>query len=277
MTVLTPSLAPSAGERSAPARRPGARAAWLWGGSVFAIVFIAAGVVSMVGDIAYQAIPARERVFNAPVHAVTVDIASGSVAVERGSGSATVVDSSGTRGLSFPTDVERVAGTTLVLRSHCGSAFVNNFCNRNYIVKVDPSVSVAIVTGQGDVTVNAIDGPLTLNTGEGAVTVRRVSGTLRAITGQGDISATDLRSQSSNVRSGEGNVELSYADTPRLTVASSSQGDVTVEVPRGPSYQVDASSSEGDVSKRVAVNSVSRHIVHATSGQGDVTVRYRKG
>jgi hypothetical protein len=277
MTVVAPSLAPPAVEPAAPERTHGARAAWMWGGLVFAIVFIAAIVANMVSDIAYQTIPARERVFSASVHAVKVDIGSGSVTIERGTGSASVVDSSGTRGLSFPTDMERVAGSTLVIRSHCGSALVNNYCNRNYIVKVDRAVSVAIVTGQGDVSVNAIDGPLTLNTGEGAVTVRHASGTLQAFTGQGDISATDLRAPAASVRSGEGDIDLGFTHAPRRTVASSSQGDVTVQLPRGLSYQVDASSGEGNVSKSVAENPVSHRLVRVSSGEGDVTVRYGKG
>src|SRR6185437_8975392 len=150
-------------------------------------------------------------------------------------------------------------------------------CTRNYVVQVDPSVSLAITTGQGDVTVDALAGPLVLNTGEGAVTLRRASGTVRATTGEGDISATDLRAPSADVRSGEGDIDLAYAGVPQRIVASSSQGDITVGVPRGTSYRIDAGSGQGHVSTRVAQNFGSTHVVRASSGEGDITIRYDNG
>jgi len=253
------------------------REAWIWGGLVAAVAFVAAGIGSIVGDVAYQKIPTRVRDFTAPVRAVRIDIASGSVTVDRHAGSTAIVHSSGTRGLSFPTDRESVADGTLVIRSRCRAVIFNGNCTRNYVVQVDPSVSLAITTGQGDVTVDALAGPLVVNTGEGAVTLRRASGTVRATTGEGDISATDLRAPSADVRSGEGDIDLAYAGVPQRIVASSSQGDITVGVPRGPSYRIDAGSGQGNVSTRVAQNFGSTHVVRASSGEGDITIRYDNG
>ena len=63
---------------------------------------------------------------------------------------------------------------------------------------------------------------------------------------------------------------------PNRVSASSGQGDVTVELPRGPNfYQVQATSGQGNVSNTVGDDPASVRVVRATSGQGDVTVRYR--
>jgi Putative adhesin len=274
MTTVSISGSPTSG-LAVPRRSRGARVGWTVAGLILAAAAVITAVLGTVTDVAYQKVPHEHRTFTASVAAVSIDVGHGSVTVERSSGTQTDVESWGTRGLSFPTDNEAVSGGTLDIRSHCGSALVSNNCSRNYIVHVRPAVTVTVTTGEGDVAATAMNGPVSLHTGEGDVSVTRDVGPLQATTGEGNISVADLRTQSVTVASGEGDVELGLVSQPMHVAASSSEGDVTVKLPRGSaSYQVHASSGEGLVSNTVNQNSASRRRIRATSSEGDVTVRY---
>jgi hypothetical protein len=276
VTAVALSPGVPASEATAPRRSAGARTSWTVAGLILAAALVVTTVLSTVTDVAYQKLVPRQRAFTAALTAVSIHVASGSVTIHRTAGTRTVVATSGSRGLQEPTDFERVTGGNLAIRSDCGSVVLSNNCTRNYVVHVSPDVSVTIDTGQGNVVVSAMHGPLTLHTGQGDVSVRGVVGTLRATTGQGNISGTDLRPHSVDVQSGQGDVDLAFVLAPTKVVASSSQGNVTVVLPRGaPSYQVHASSGQGVVSNTVAENAVSSRQIRVTSGQGDVTVRYR--
>jgi hypothetical protein len=277
MTTVSLSAGSPTSDLTAPRRSRGARTAWTVAGLTLAAAVVITGVLSTVTDVAYQKIPHVHRLFTASVAAVSIDVGNGSVTVERSSGAQTEVESWGSRGLSFPTDNEAVSGGTLDVRSHCGLALVSNNCSRNYIVHVRPAVMVTVSTGEGDVVATAMDGPVSLHTGEGDVSVTRDVGPLRATTGEGNISVTGQRAQSVTVASGEGDVELGLVSQPTHVAASSSEGDVTVTLPRGSaSYQVHASSSEGVVSNTVNQNSASRRRIRATSSEGDVSVSYSR-
>jgi hypothetical protein len=276
MTAVMMPAAPSGSLPTPPVRSGRARVAWTVAGLVVAAALTAVTVLSTVADTADQKIPLRQRDFTSALSSVSLRVASGTVTVERGSGPRTVVRTWGTRGLSFPTDQERVAGRSLVIRSTCGTFNFSNNCSRNYVVHVGPAVSVTVDSGEGDIVVGAMSGPLTLYTGEGDVTVRNGDGLLRATTGEGDISVTGAHSDQVEAKSGEGDVAVGLATVPARVMVTSSEGDVTVELPRGPaSYRVHVNSGEGQVSNTVKDNPASRRQVSATSGEGDVSVRYR--
>ena len=82
-----------------------------------------------------------------------------------------------------------------------------------------PGLEVA--TGQGDVSVFGVGGPVTLRVGAGIIEVRAVGGMLRAETGGGRIEATDLGGGAQLV-SGAGGVRVENA-----------RGDVTVRTSGG--------------------------------------------
>ncbi len=261
-----------------PPRSGAGRVVWTWVGLILAAGIVLSLALSTVGSLADQAIPSRQRVFTTPVQAVTVEVGRGSVTVERSAGPDTVVETSGTRGLTSPSDLERVSGRTLTIRSSCGWTFSNNRCSRDYVLKVPPSATLHINTGQGNVGVVGVDGALAVNSGEGDVTVRDGTGPLRATSGQGSVSADGLRSQDVYAESGQGDVDLGFLAPPRRVAANSGQGSVSIELPKGPdTYQIHDSSSEGTTTSTVNESSSSPRIIHATSGQGDVTVRYRAG
>jgi hypothetical protein len=236
---------------------------------------IGVGVASLVGSVSYLALPARHRVFAAPLRAVTVRVDIGSVTIERATGAGTVVDTTGARGLTTPSDHEHVSGATLVISSTCGETFFNNRCRRNYVVHAAPTVSVTVTSGEGNVETDHIDGALDLHSGQGDVTVRGATGSLRATSSQGGVEAHDLRSPTVVAQSDQGAVGLGFLAPPRRATASSAQGSVVVVLPRGPSsYQVRVDSGEGAVTNSVNTNPTSARVIRASSDQGDVTVRY---
>lgn len=78
--------------------------------------------------------------------------------------------------------------------------------------------------------------------------------------------------------SGEGDVDLDFTKFPERVTGSSAEGNVIVDLPRGPeTYQVRASSGEGSVTNGVAEDSLSPRVVIATSSEGDVSVSYSRG
>ena len=166
MTVAGPSAT-----IAAPARSVGARRAWTTVGLVLAAAIVAAWLSSVAGGIAYQAIPSSQRSFRGPLHTVSIEVDTGSVTVEAGSGPAVLVETSGSRGVRSPSDHEQVSAGTLAIRSSCGTTFLNNRCSRDYVLRVPSQVSVTASSGQGDVMVAGVKGPLDLHSDQGAVSV----------------------------------------------------------------------------------------------------------
>ena len=101
---------------------PRARALWTWAGLVLAALIVAALGVSSVGNLSYQLIPSRHRLFTARLALVNLKVARGDVTVESSSEPRTIVTTSGARGLTSPSDEERVSGDSLVIRSSCGQS-----------------------------------------------------------------------------------------------------------------------------------------------------------
>jgi hypothetical protein len=272
MTIAAASTTPTVGP---PARSGGGRLAWTAAGLVLAVAFVGFGVVNWVGDIAYQAIPASQRVITVPVRAVSVAVDEGSVTIERGSGPNTIVETSGARGIVWPSDHEQISDGTLVIHSSCGSTFLNNRCHRDYVLRVPPQVSVMARSAQGDLAVVGVEGALDLHSDEGQVSVTGAAGSVQASSDQGGVSATQLTSRSVTANAAQGTVELGFVSPPSRVTASSDQGGVSVLLPHGNlSYQVHARSDQGSVTVGVADDPASPRVVNASSSQGDVSVRY---
>lgn len=274
-TTPPPHLGDSIGP---PKRSTGARTAWTCVGLVLAAAAVAGLATSLVGNVAYAAIPSSQRSFTNPLDAVIINLDSGSVTVEPSSVGVTVVKTFGTEGVTLPTDSEHVSGRTLFIKSSCGFAFSNNHCNRNYILHVPPRVAVSVSSGMGDIVVNGIKGALSLASGQGNVTDSGAVASLHATSSQGDVIATKLAARSVSAESGQGNVDLAFDVPPNRATATSSQGDVSIELPNGPTlYRVIATSYEGNVADNVANVPMSHRLISASSSQGNVTVKYRSG
>ena len=95
--------------------------------------------------------------------------------------------------------------------------------------------------------------------------------------GEGNISAVGLHARQLDADTSEGDVDLGFAIPPGRVTASSAEGSITIELPRGPaSYQVLAGTAEGNVSTTVNEDSTSQRVIRARSAEGDVTVAYHE-
>ncbi len=264
----------SAVSSALPVRSARARTAWTSTGVILAILLIVALALSTVQDIAYVAIPPSQRTFTQTLSAIDIHLYNGSVTIEHAHGRDTVVENSGSRGFAKPTDVERVVGHTLSITSTCAFHFVN-FCTRNYVVHVPNSVLITVVTGQGNVTVARINGSVSIDTGQGDVTVLGARGSAKVTTGQGSVTMRDIAAPHVNASSGQGDLAIDLVTPPTSLTASTAQGGIDIEVPRGSdSYRVRETSAQGSVNDYVNESPTSLRVIHASSGQGDVTVRY---
>jgi hypothetical protein len=264
-----------------PVRSARARIAWTCAGLAFALAAVGITAFGVVESAAYQVITSRQRVYTVALQAVTINVESGSVTIERGAGPGTVVESSGSRGLLGPTDDEHLAGRTLVIRSSCGPAIAGEHCIRNYILRIPPQVPVAARTGNGTgsgaIVATGMDGPLDLHSVGGDITVTGGTGRLRISSDAGDVTARRLASQFVVAGSRAGDVGLGFALPPSQVTVSSRQGDITIGLPRANvSYQVYARSALHNAVIAVSNDPASRRVVHASS-DGNVDVRYSPG
>ncbi len=175
-----------------PDRRPGARWAWIAVGLVAAAVAVGLWVPSFVVNelnTSHATVSPTRQVITSPVSALTVDVADGSVTVERGTGSGAVVESSGSRSERVPTNQVRLTGHTLAISSSCGSGVFNDWCVRNYVLQVPAGTSVTAELGTGAIAVSGIDGALKLGSEDGSVTVTGGGshGPVQAMSGTGSI------------------------------------------------------------------------------------------
>jgi hypothetical protein len=217
-----------------------ARVAWTAVGLVLALAAVGIWVGNVVRtefQNSYAVISLHQRVYPEPVHRLVVDVDSGSVTIEHGRGATTVVDTTGTRASRTPTDDEHLIGSTLHLRSGCGSVVVQGggtetfggpYCRRNFRIRVPGDVSVTATVDTGNLLVSGMHGAVTATVGtgnvfvtgdvgslhvstfSGSVVVRREDGSLDASTGTGDVFLADARGPVT-VHSTTGNVAISNA------------------------------------------------------------------
>ena len=152
-------------------------------------------------------------------------------------------------------------------------------------------------TGSGDLQMQNISGDVHARTGSGNIQADGVAGGFDAETGSGDIGLRQTASGEVRVRTGSGGVDLHGVRS--MVNADTGSGDVTVEgtpggewklsagsgtiklrIPREAGFDLDASTSSGDIelSHTVAVSgNISKHSIHGKAGNGGSLVEVRTG
>lgn len=133
------------------------------------------------------------------------------------------------------------AGTSVEVRGSVGD------------VDVVSSGDVTVVSGLGDVTVGGDPGRVQVETSLGQI---RVVGSPRSVEAQASL----------------GGVRVLAQDPPDLVTATTSLGDVHVEVPGGVTYAVDVESSQGDQDVRVDRDAASPHLIRARTSLGSIRI-----
>jgi FlaG/FlaF family flagellin (archaellin) len=134
------------------------------------------------------------------------------------------------------------------------------------------SGAVNVDAGAGDITAIDLSGPVYLHTGSGDVDAHHLSGPAQLASDSGDVSGDNLWNGLTKARSGSGDIALVFSAPPTNADAETGSGDVTLLVPRGSAYAVDAETSSGNRTVGVASSRNAPHALRVRSGSGDITV-----
>ena len=151
-----------------------------------------------------------------------------------------------------PVITHGVTGGVLDLGYRCPSG--SRDCGVSFDLTVPRALAVTVRWGIGQIRLSGLTGPVDVHTGIGQIQASALSGLLiRLYTGTGMISAA-------------------CTSPPRLLVANSGVGTVTVRVPSGTAYKVAAGTQVGAVRITVAQAATSSHVIQASTGTGTVAV-----
>jgi hypothetical protein len=245
--------------------------------------------------------------------------ANGSIAVENSSGDVEVVGwdesqvevtetktawSSGDLA-RLSTQVDGNAGDLGIRADYPNDCFN---CDISYVVRAPRGAHVTVQTSSGDVTVRSVAGPVRVDSSSGDVKAEQLSGeahihsssgsltldgdtsSVQAVTSSGDIDAKGLEANADLVAT-SGDVKLEYSSfgSVKSIRAESSSGDITLIVPRGAGFRIQATTTSGsidsnlrlpirdrdsgaDVSAQVGDGTAAVQLL-ATSGDINVTMR----
>ena len=153
---------------------------------------------------------------------------------------------------------------------------------------------VTLSTGGGDLAADHTAGPLTLNTSGGNITVTAIrSATMTATTGGGNINAAGLDSTRVTARTtggnitatgvgsadftastGGGGIDIVFTSVPRDVQVNTSGGNITLVLPSGGTQYDVTAHTNGSITDSILHNATSGNVITATSGGGDITIRY---
>jgi DUF4097 and DUF4098 domain-containing protein YvlB len=179
------------------------------------------------------------------------------------------------------------AGTGISL--HCRLFFGD--CGLNATLTVPPGATLDLASGGGNMRLSDIQSAVTLDSaggnvslsGPGAVaTVTTGGGNLSDSGGRGflnfhtsggDVDGSGLLSPHVEVRSGGGDVTLTFTRVPASIDVQSSGGDINIVLPPGATeYAISHQTSGGDYGASVPLNTFAADKITVSSGGGDVSI-----
>lgn len=175
-----------------------------------------------------------------------------------------------------PTIEERWDGQTLQVTARCRAALLSlgPGCGVDYTIAVPEGVAVEAHTSTGDITVRGVRGGLRLSTSTGDIAITDVTGKLSLRSSTGDINATGLTSSDVEASVSTGDVDLRFSRPPQAVAARAGTGDVTVSVPEGEAYRVQADAGIGDTHIGVRQDGEAERSIVARTSTGDIDISY---
>ena len=268
---------------------PGRRAALIIGVPITAALFgwMAFSAVALASQVSYRVH------LSAPVTGQGVRLALGQAdaVVRPGSGSRIQVGGTLSGSLARPAFHWHPIAAGLALDARCPVLTGN--CSRDFHITVPGGLPLNVSGSSGDLDVSGFRGQVTLSDGSGNLSTSRLAGTISLSSGSGDITASGLTGGRVRVTNGSGNIDvdglaatnvvggensgditLTFARAPRRVSVENGSGNITLVLPRGPSYQVDARSSSGQVSVGVKTRPSAPYVITAINGSGDINITY---
>ena len=170
-------------------------------------------------------------------------------------------------------------------------------CDVSFVIRVPSRAHVTVETASGDVTITSVSGPSRVDSSSGDVTLKDIGGavhihsssggvsldgirsSLDAYTSSGDIDARRLAGDVNLVASsGSVDAEFSSFDAVHIVRMESSSGDLSLTVPRGVGFKVDATTRSGSIDSNLRLP-IQEHDsgadVVAQVGDGKASVQMR--
>lgn len=202
-----------------------------------------------------------------PVSSLIVNDTAGSVSVTGGSGGEVSVTAKIYYRTSRPSISAAVSGRTLALGySACTD------CGVGFAVTVPRGTSVTVNEHTGMVTLDNLAGDVSVSDDTGMVALDNLVGDVSVRNGNGAINGTGLSAARASFRDGNGIIQVAFTTPPLQLSAVSDTGRVSVRVPSGTTYRVNASTQVGIVDDSVPQSPTATHVITATSDSGVVSV-----
>jgi hypothetical protein len=147
-----------------------------------------------------------------------------------------------------------VVGGQLTLSYSCPGVLNVNSCSVTYVVKIPRRLAVQI------------------DDQVGAIKLTGLAGQLNLTSATGNIDAGGLTSNAVTARARAGAITLRFGTPPSTVDAQTDVGSITVRLPAGSAYAVDAGSQVGTANVTVQQDPGSAHHITARSQVGSVTV-----
>ncbi|MET0235621.1 MAG: DUF4097 family beta strand repeat-containing protein [Kibdelosporangium sp.] len=157
-------------------------------------------------------------------------------------------------------------------------------------VEITGMAEVGVQSGSGDVRVKDVPGPVTVHVSSGRaeltglgqsavveassgdVVLSDIKGDVTVMSRSGEVVASRLGGKAS-IENSSGDVRVAMAGTQGVKVSASS-GSISLQVPRGTAYRVDAETGSGEKTVNIDTSPNSAHLLDLEASSGDITVDY---
>lgn len=170
-------------------------------------------------------------------------------------------------------------------------------CDVSFQIRVPTGAHVTIATSSGDISVKSLSGPARADSASGEIkfenvggqvhvhsssgdlTLDRIGSAIDAYASSGDIEARHLATDANLVSSsGSVTAEFAHFDAVHVVRMESSSGDISLTVPRGVGFKIEASTGSGSIDSNLQLPIHERDSgadVIAQVGQGKASVELR--
>jgi hypothetical protein len=188
---------------------------------------------------------------SSPVSALVVTSQLGSVTVTGRSGSTATVTEDITYSRKPPVTTRAVSGGTLSVGYACPTELV---CTVSYDIAVPSAAAVQVRADAGKIVLSALAGPVTAKADAGLITATGLTGASVSLT-------TDV-----------GAITADFAAAPASISAVTRVGAITLTVPPGATYTVNANASVGRATVRIPQAPSAPHTITVTTDVGAILV-----
>jgi hypothetical protein len=207
-------------------------------------------------------VPATAHALAVHGHVGNVDVTAG------GTGGVSVTARLSFRG-KVPQTTHRESGGTLTLDSSCPAT---ETCTVDYQIRVPRAMTVSVTVNAGGIRLTGLAGQVTAHTDAGTITLSSLSGPIGISDHAGTINGTRLSSPRATLSSNVGTIDVTFSAAPSALAASTTVGSVTLRVPGGLPYAVDAHTSVGSTRVSVPQAPAAPHAITARTRTGSITI-----